>query len=104
MKRVVNFYSKLPRGAAPEQKATGILGRYQAKHFGKNPTAKRTFAWPLTLSLRQDCTTDILSQLSFMPLPSFSLSATLRTTTSTSVSPLDTNVAQTHTLFSNVLC
>lgn len=40
MKRVVNFYSKLPRGAAPEQKATGILGRYQAKHFGKNPTAK----------------------------------------------------------------
>ncbi|TLD08627.1 uncharacterized protein PgNI_06768 [Pyricularia grisea] len=40
MKRVVNFYSKLPRGAAPEHKPTGILGRYQAKHFGKNPTAK----------------------------------------------------------------
>ncbi|CAN8102530.1 unnamed protein product [Discula destructiva] len=44
MKRVVNFYEKLPRGPAPEVKATGILGRYQAKHFGKNPSAKRT--WP----------------------------------------------------------
>lgn len=41
MQRVVNFYEKLPRGPAPEVKATGILGRYQAKHFGKNPTAKR---------------------------------------------------------------
>lgn len=38
---MVNFYGKLPRGAAPETKATGLLGRYQAKHFGKNPTAKR---------------------------------------------------------------
>ncbi|KAK4159794.1 mitochondrial F1-F0 ATP synthase subunit F of fungi-domain-containing protein [Cladorrhinum sp. PSN259] len=38
MQRVVNFYQKLPRGAAPEVKATGILGRYQAKHFGKKPT------------------------------------------------------------------
>lgn len=43
MKRVVNFYEKLPRGPAPEVKATGILGRYQAKHFGKNPSAKRTY-------------------------------------------------------------
>ena len=41
MQRVVNFYEKLPRGAAPEVKATGLLGRYQAKHFGKNPTGKR---------------------------------------------------------------
>ncbi|KAI0592805.1 mitochondrial F1-F0 ATP synthase subunit F of fungi-domain-containing protein [Biscogniauxia sp. FL1348] len=40
MKRVVNFYEKLPRGPAPEYEATGILGRYQAKHFGKNPTIK----------------------------------------------------------------
>ncbi|KAK3996190.1 mitochondrial F1-F0 ATP synthase subunit F of fungi-domain-containing protein [Cladorrhinum sp. PSN332] len=39
MQRVVNFYSKLPRGAAPEVKPTGILGRYQAKHFGKKPSA-----------------------------------------------------------------
>ncbi len=44
MQRVVNFYEKLPRGAAPEVKATGILGKYQAKHFGKNPSAKRM--WP----------------------------------------------------------
>lgn len=42
MQRVVNFYEKLPRGPAPEVKAKGLLGRYQAKHFGKNPTAKRT--------------------------------------------------------------
>ncbi|CAJ2512246.1 Uu.00g052610.m01.CDS01 [Anthostomella pinea] len=40
MKRVVNFYEKLPRGPAPEIKATGLLGRYQAKHFGKNATNK----------------------------------------------------------------
>ncbi|CAI4213011.1 unnamed protein product [Parascedosporium putredinis] len=40
MQRVVNFYEKLPRGAASEVKATGLLGRYQAKHFGKNASAK----------------------------------------------------------------
>ncbi|KAL1838323.1 hypothetical protein VTJ49DRAFT_2813 [Mycothermus thermophilus] len=44
MQRVVSFYEKLPRGPAPEVKAGGILGRYQAKHFGKNPTAKRTWS------------------------------------------------------------
>lgn len=42
MKRVVSFYEKLPRGPAPEIKPTGLFGRYQAKHFGKNPTGKRT--------------------------------------------------------------
>jgi hypothetical protein len=42
MQRVVNFYEKLPRGPSPEPKATGILGRYQAKHFGKKPSVKRT--------------------------------------------------------------
>ncbi|KAL6860604.1 ATP synthase f chain, mitochondrial precursor [Amphichorda felina] len=36
MQRVVSFYEKLPRGAAPEIKAKGLLGRYQAKYFGKN--------------------------------------------------------------------
>ncbi|ERT00827.1 hypothetical protein HMPREF1624_02060 [Sporothrix schenckii ATCC 58251] len=40
MQRVVSFYEKLPRGPAPEVKAKGLLGRYQAKHFGKNPTVK----------------------------------------------------------------
>ncbi|KFX93785.1 hypothetical protein V495_03724 [Pseudogymnoascus sp. VKM F-4514 (FW-929)] len=38
MQRVVSFYEKLPRGAAPEVKAKGIWGRYQAKYFGKNPS------------------------------------------------------------------
>jgi hypothetical protein len=51
MQRVVNFYEKLPRGAAPEVKATGFLGRYQAKHFGKNPTAKRM--WLTSYASRQ---------------------------------------------------
>lgn len=41
MQRVVSFYEKLPRGAAPEVQAKGILGRYQAKHFGKNASGKR---------------------------------------------------------------
>lgn len=42
MKRVVSFYEKLPRGPAPEIKPQGFWGKYQAKHFGKNPSAKRT--------------------------------------------------------------
>jgi len=42
MKRVVSFYEKLPRGAAPEIKGKGLIGRYQAKYFGKNPSATRT--------------------------------------------------------------
>ncbi|KAI5457166.1 mitochondrial F1-F0 ATP synthase subunit F of fungi-domain-containing protein [Mariannaea sp. PMI_226] len=40
MQRVVSFYEKLPRGAAPQVKAKGIIGKYQEKHFGKNPSAK----------------------------------------------------------------
>ncbi|KAJ5297750.1 hypothetical protein PENANT_c012G05903 [Penicillium antarcticum] len=37
MERVVNFYAGLPRGPAPTVKATGIIGRYQARYFsGKN--------------------------------------------------------------------
>ncbi|KAF3060113.1 hypothetical protein Trihar35433_10165 [Trichoderma harzianum] len=39
MQRVVSFYEKLPRGAAPEIKGKGLLGRYQAKYFGKNASA-----------------------------------------------------------------
>ncbi|KAK0744200.1 mitochondrial F1-F0 ATP synthase subunit F of fungi-domain-containing protein [Schizothecium vesticola] len=40
MQRVVNFYEKLPRGPAPQVKATGLLGRYQARYFaGKNASA-----------------------------------------------------------------
>ena len=46
MQRVVSFYEKLPRGAAPEVKAKGLLGRYQAKYFGKNPSATRMYTLP----------------------------------------------------------
>lgn len=41
MQRVVSFYEKLPRGAAPEIKARGPLGWYQAKYFGKKPSVQR---------------------------------------------------------------
>ncbi|KAE9968193.1 hypothetical protein BLS_005976 [Venturia inaequalis] len=39
MQKVVSFYEKLPRGPAPADKGTGILGRYRAKYMGKNPSA-----------------------------------------------------------------
>ncbi|MCJ1312583.1 hypothetical protein MMC25_006257 [Agyrium rufum] len=39
MTRVVSFYEKLPRGPAPEVKPSGLYGRYQARYFGKNPSA-----------------------------------------------------------------
>lgn len=32
MDRVVNFYAKLPRSAAPEARPTGLLERYQARY------------------------------------------------------------------------
>lgn len=41
MQRVVQFYGKLPRGAAPEPQSKGFLGWYQKKYFGKNPSAAR---------------------------------------------------------------
>ena len=43
MHRVVSFYEKLPRGPAPDVKPSGLLGRYQARYFGKNPSAARTY-------------------------------------------------------------
>ena len=52
MDRVVNFYARLPRGAAPETKATGLLGRYQARYFsGKNASAARELPSPLDIVL-----------------------------------------------------
>ncbi|KAF1994808.1 hypothetical protein P154DRAFT_526827 [Amniculicola lignicola CBS 123094] len=39
MQKVVSFYEKLPRGAAPEIKPSGLLGRYQHRYFGKNVSA-----------------------------------------------------------------
>ena len=43
MQRVVSFYEKLPRGPAPEIKAKGLLGRYQARYFGKKASAAREY-------------------------------------------------------------
>ncbi|KAI9731380.1 MAG: hypothetical protein M1834_005285 [Cirrosporium novae-zelandiae] len=40
MQRVVDFYSKIPKGPAPEIKPRGLIERYQARYFGKNPSAK----------------------------------------------------------------
>ncbi|KAL8648362.1 MAG: hypothetical protein Q9210_005029 [Variospora velana] len=39
MERVVSFYEKLPRGPAPEVQPRGLFERYQARYFGKNPSA-----------------------------------------------------------------
>jgi len=43
MQKVVNFYEKLPRGAAPEPEAKGLLGRYQKRYMGKNPSGRRAY-------------------------------------------------------------
>jgi hypothetical protein len=43
MQRVVSFYEKLPRGAAPEAKPKGLMARYQARYFGKNASAARMY-------------------------------------------------------------
>merc|ERR1711939_1059666 len=39
MARIVKFYERLPKGPAPERATGGPLGWYQAKYFGKNPSA-----------------------------------------------------------------
>jgi len=39
MARIAKFYERLPKGPAPEIKSSGLLGRYQDKYFGKNPSA-----------------------------------------------------------------
>lgn len=43
MQKVVSFYEKLPRGSAEEVKPKGLLGRYQARYFGKNASGARTY-------------------------------------------------------------
>jgi hypothetical protein len=42
MARIAKFYEKLPKGPAPQRAPSGLLGRYQARYFGKNPSAART--------------------------------------------------------------
>ncbi|ETI21127.1 hypothetical protein G647_07471 [Cladophialophora carrionii CBS 160.54] len=39
MANIAKFYEKLPKGPAPERAPAGPLGWYQAKYFGKNPSA-----------------------------------------------------------------
>ena len=41
MARIAKFYERLPKGSAPEVKSSGLLGRYQNRYFGKNPSATR---------------------------------------------------------------
>ncbi|KAK2765682.1 hypothetical protein FQN54_008538 [Arachnomyces sp. PD_36] len=48
MERVVGFYEKLPRGPAPEVKASGLFGRYKARYFGKKPSAMQLSSLPMT--------------------------------------------------------
>ncbi|MCJ1277569.1 hypothetical protein MMC21_005382 [Puttea exsequens] len=36
MQQVVDLYEKLPKGPAPDRTAKGLLGRYQARYFGRN--------------------------------------------------------------------
>jgi len=44
MQRVVSFYEKLPRGAAPAEQPRGLLQRYQTRYMnGKNASAMRTY-------------------------------------------------------------
>jgi F-type H+-transporting ATPase subunit f len=47
MARIVRFYERLPKGPAPERATGGPLGWYQAKYFGKNPSAARMFVQDL---------------------------------------------------------
>ena len=47
MHRIVDFYTKLPKGPAPASKPSGLLGRYKARYFdGKNASAARKDSSP----------------------------------------------------------
>lgn len=54
MARIAKFYERLPKGAAPEQAPSGLLGRYQARYFGKNPSAARKSQLLFSGRSRQD--------------------------------------------------
>lgn len=43
MRRLVDLYEKLPRGAASEEKATGLLGRYKKRYMDGKGSAMRKF-------------------------------------------------------------
>ncbi|EME40649.1 hypothetical protein DOTSEDRAFT_74257 [Dothistroma septosporum NZE10] len=38
MQNVVGFYERLPRGAAPAAKPSGLFQRYQARYMGAKPS------------------------------------------------------------------
>ena len=61
MQRVVSFYEKLPRGAAPEIQPKGLLGRYQARYFGKKPSAARELSYVLGVTCTVKELADILT-------------------------------------------
>ncbi|KAF3080523.1 ATP synthase f chain, mitochondrial precursor, variant 2 [Orbilia oligospora] len=44
MARLVELYTKLPKGPAPKIQGKGLIGRYKAKYFdGENASAARMF-------------------------------------------------------------
>ena len=51
MRRIVDFYSKLPRGPAPERKPRGLMERYQMRYFGDNPSIMRKRALRSSLTI-----------------------------------------------------
>jgi hypothetical protein len=81
MRRLVDLYEKLPRGAAPEEKATGLLGRYRKRYMDGKGSAMRK----LGSRVQSARNADHIQPLS-ISLRSSELLDTLKTTTSTSVS------------------
>lgn len=53
MARIAKFYERLPKGAAPDRATGGPIGWYQAKYFGKNPSAARK-SHPATVEVSRD--------------------------------------------------
>ena len=43
MKRVVDFYEKLPRGQAPPLQPRGLLQRYQQRYMAKGSGVRKSF-------------------------------------------------------------
>lgn len=49
MQRLVNFYEKLPRGAAPEPQASGPISWYRKRYFSGKGSPARTSCRSLKL-------------------------------------------------------
>lgn len=54
MARIAKFYEQLPKGAAPPIQPSGLLGRYQARYFGKNASAARMSPYILNVCWEED--------------------------------------------------